>query len=90
VLFAPFCGHINNRIKLFGIAILVPNAAMFLLSLTYPIKSIFDLFARQHHPCTIHPNCISHSIFVHSGPQCSYKSLPQFHLALILHQWKTG
>jgi hypothetical protein len=51
---------------------------------------MIDVFALQHHLAAIHPNRISHSFFVHSGPQCSDKSPPQFHLALILHQSKTG
>jgi len=41
---------------------------------------MIDVFALQQHPSAIHSNRISHSIFIHSGPQCSFKSLPQFHL----------
>jgi hypothetical protein len=45
----------NDRIKLFGNAILVPKTAIFLRSLIEPIKTMINLFAHQHQSYAIHP-----------------------------------
>ena len=44
----------NDKIKLFSDAILMPNAAIFLLSLIYPIKPVIGVFELHHHPLGYH------------------------------------
>jgi hypothetical protein len=56
---------LDKRIKQFDNASLVPKASIFLLSPIKPIRTIIGVFALQHHFSAIHPNRISHWIFVH-------------------------
>jgi len=79
-----------NKNKPIGTAIIMPKAALAVLSLMDPIKTNIDISARHHHVSVFSANCISLSFFVQSRPQCSRIRLPKFHSGIILHQPKTG